>query len=199
MPFKLPNRNYLAEAIRGPVGDLLEILFPPDDLGIAPVAMADEVVKPAIRGFTSFGGKVIDLSPTRVTRKVGKDVIAEAPQSIARIIEDSEAAKALDRILGNTTSKKLESYTADKVTDAADLAHVQAKGPAQEAPKKLLRNLELGRQSGVKRAKLNESMVRMIRESAAKGVTQDALAKEWGVSQNTINAIVNRMSWAWVK
>lgn len=45
---------------------------------------------------------------------------------------------------------------------------------------------------------LTESNVRKIREFQTQGIKRNALAKQFGVSKSTINAIVSRQNWSWL-
>ena len=45
------------------------------------------------------------------------------------------------------------------------------------------------------RAKLTEADVQLIRESYSKGITQDALAKKFGVHQTIVSMVVRRVTW----
>lgn len=48
-------------------------------------------------------------------------------------------------------------------------------------------------------AKLTESIVREMRSQAARGQSQVSLANEYEVSKSTVNRVINRIDWKWVR
>lgn len=74
--------------------------------------------------FTTYGGAVIDTTPTREIRHNGGAIITEPPIMVARLLHgrDAENAKRRLKRTGATTSEKLRSYQVDRVGNAQELA-----------------------------------------------------------------------------
>lgn len=154
---------------------------------------------PKIKGFTTAGGRVIDLTPTVVRRTVGKNTVEEAPQRIARLLEGDEAIAALKRLQTPSTLERIRKYSAEVVRGPAELPDVKPKilRPQPSEPKSSIGKWNKGR-TGT-RVKLNPSMVRIIREKMKSHQDLDAVAHEYGVSAKTIDDILRGSSWGWVK
>lgn len=82
-------------------------------------------VPPKIKGFTTFGNRIIDLTPTQIQRTVAGVVVREQPQEIARVLEHkgpSYAARTTDRLRrpSRCSTHRLREHTADRTIDISE-------------------------------------------------------------------------------
>lgn len=190
----IPRPKDLWEKLPGPLRALAELAFPSDDLGIGPAGMT---AARKIKGFTTFGGKVVQLRPERTSRTVatltGPKTVIEAPQEVARILEGREATKALQRL---TPQPEVE-----RVVQPSQLADVVTTPPAKSAPALTGIPRSTSNSKGiVLRSVLSPDVVRTIRTRVAGGESvRDILRDYPDLKYGTVDAAVRGETWRWVK
>ena len=71
--------------------------------------------------FTTYGGAVLDLTPTRIIRSVGNSRVIEPPQMVARLLTGRDAHNARCRVRTSVSAtERLKTYTADRTRSLAD-------------------------------------------------------------------------------